>query len=231
MKKALILGLAAVTGIGAARAEYSVSSDITFATDYVFRGVQLSENTLHPSIELSSGQFYLGYWGAFPINNTGSKGWIDEYDFYAGANIELANETSLDVGVTHYYYTQASSTTEVYLGVTGEFGGVTPGVYVYYDFDLEAFTAQGSLGYSIPLETAGTSLDVSATLSYVEPDTADSYTYYGVSAVIPFKLSDTATISVGLHYAKNDLGNDVLASLGNTKDDRIYGTIGLTLGF
>ncbi len=231
MKKALVLGLAAVTSIGVARADYSISTDITFASDYVFRGIQLAENTLHPSIEISSDQFYLGYWGAFPINNTSSKGWLDEYDFYAGFNQDIGKNTAIDVGVTHYYFTQIDSNTEVYAGLTGDFGGITPSIYVYYDFDLENFTVQGSVGYSLPLQSVGSTLDLSATVGFVEPDIGDSYAYYGASAVIPFKLKENATLSVGLHYSKNDINALTLASLGNNDDDFLYGTIGLTLGF
>ncbi|MGH8020255.1 MAG: TorF family putative porin [Opitutaceae bacterium] len=231
MKKALVLGLAAVASIGVARAQYSISTDITFASDYIFRGIQLSENTLHPSIEISSDQFYLGYWGAFPINNTESKGWVDEYDFYAGFNQQIGETTAVDVGLTHYYYTQLDSTTEAYVGLTGDVGGMTPGVYVYYDFDLQNLTVQGSVGYSLPLENAGTSLDLSATVGYVEPDMGDSYAFYGASAVIPFQVNENATISVGLHYSQHDISEFALADLGQDDDNFLYGTIGLTLGF
>ena len=224
MKKALVLGLAAVASIGVARAEYSISTDITFASDYMFRGVQLAENTLHPSIEISSGQFYLGYWGAFPINNVESKGWINEYDFYAGFTQELGEGTTLDVGLTHYYYTEIPASTEVYVAITAHFDGITPGAYADYDFDLEVLTIQGSVGYSLPLESVGSTLDLSATLGYVEPDAGESYTYWGVSAVVPFQLNENATVTAGLHYTRNDLS-------GVEDKDKLYATIGLTLGF
>lgn len=225
MKKALALGLAALFTSGVARAEFSLSTDLTLATDYIFRGVQLGENTLHPSIEFSQDSFYLGYWGANPINNTQSKGWNNEYDFYAGYSQDIAEGTSVDVGVTYYYYTQYNleSTTEGYVGITGDFGGVTPGFYVYYDFTLKNITYQGSVGYSIPMKDAGTSLDLSATVGFVDVDGGDSYTYYGVSAVMPFQINDSATFSVGLHYSNTDLDG------GDT--DFIYGTAGITIGF
>lgn len=223
MKKALALGIAALVSTTVARAEFSVSTDLTFATDYIFRGTPLGDNTLHPSIEFSQDSFYFGYWGAFPINNASSAGWVNEYDFYAGYGHDLGENTTLDVGVTHYYYTQGGSTTEAYVGITGDMSGVTPGVYAYYDFDLKALTLQGSVGYSVPLESAGTSLDLSATIGIVDPDAGDSYSYYGLSAVIPFKLNDNATVSVGVHYSKTD------QDLPN--DEFLYGTIGMTIGF
>ncbi len=223
MKKALVLGLAAIITGGVARADFSVSTDITFATDYIFRGIKLSDNTLHPSIEFAKDDFYAGYWGAFPINNIASKGFIDEYDFYAGWSTEISEGTSVDVGLTYYYYPQAKSTTEAYVGLTSDFNGITPGVYLYYDFTLEVLTVQANVGYSVPMESIGSTLDLSATFGYVEPDAGDSYSYYGVSAVVPFKLNENATITAGVHYASN--------SLDGADDNHLYGTLGLTIGF
>ena len=40
--------------------------------------------------------------------------------------------------------------------------GFTPGLYLYYDFDLEWFTAQANLGFSVPMDNLGTTLDLAA---------------------------------------------------------------------
>jgi hypothetical protein len=223
MKKALAVGLAALVTCGVARAEYSISTDLTFATSYVFRGIQLGNDTLHPSIEASQDDFYAGFWGALPINNLDSKGWINEFDFYGGYGIDLGDDLTLDLGGTYYYYPQGDSTTEFYAGLSGTLGAITPSVYAYYDVTLEALTLQASFGYSLPMESVGSSLDLSLTGGYVKPDEDDSYYYWGASAVIPFKVSENATISAGLHYSRNTTDME--------DRDWVYGTIGLTLGF
>lgn len=224
MKKLLLIGLATVATCGIARAQYSLSLDLTFASDYVFRGVQLADNTLHPSLEFGYDDFYAGVWAATPIDNRSSAGYIDEYDLYVGYGWALSDTMQLDAGVTHYYYPEANSTTEGYVGLNFDLEGFTPGVYVYRDIDLDTWTYQLNLGYSMPLETAGTSLDLSAFVGRVDPDDFVHYTYYGASAVMPFALNDNTTLSVGLHYAHNDLGPTI-------ENDHFFGTVGVTMGF
>ncbi len=228
MKKILVFALAALATTGIARADYSLSSDLTYTTEYVFRGIQLGDNTLHPSIELTQGDFYLGMWAALPIDQVESKGWSNEFDFYLGYTKELSDKASVDLGVTYYYYPdgEVDESTEAYLGMTFDVGGFTPSAYAYYDFDLEVVTLQGSIGYSIPMAGAGTSLDLSATYGYVEPDEGESYTYYGASAQVPYKLNENATLTFGVHYASNDIDG-----IFDVDDNFFYYTAGVTIGF
>ncbi|RME69930.1 MAG: hypothetical protein D6781_07430 [Verrucomicrobia bacterium] len=223
MKKILVLGLASLLSGSASYAPTTVSADVTFASEYVFRGVQLADNAVHPSIEFGYDNFYLGYWGAFPVENMSSKGWINEYDFYAGWGYDLNENTKIDLGATYYYYTDADSTFEPYVGISSEMGVVTPSLYVYYDVDLKNITVQGSLGGSIPLESIKSSLDLSATIGYVNVDEGDSYAWYGASAVVPFNLNEHATLNIGLHYYYNDLSD--------YDGDKFYFTVGATVGF
>jgi uncharacterized protein (TIGR02001 family) len=225
MKKTLVLALAAISAGSLARGEFSISTDMTFATEYIFRGIQLADNALHPSIEMKSDAFYAGFWGAIPIDNKNSKGWTDEYDFYVGYSPELSDKVTLDVGVTHYYYPLGDATTEAFIGISTEANGFTPSVYAYYDFDLEALTLQGSIGYSVPLKELGVSLDLSATIGQVDPDQGDSYVYYGVDAVVPYKINENTTLSFGLHWVANDL------DIPGADDSFLYGTVGVTVGF
>jgi hypothetical protein len=141
------------------------------------------------------------------------------------------NDTwKLDLGGTLYYYPELDlssgldeHTFEGYVGLTGTVSGFTPGIYAYYDFDLKAFTIQGSIGYSVPLETAGSSLDFTLTLGNVSPDVGDDYLYYGVGVNLPYKLTDKATVAVGAQYASNDLRG--------VPGDHLWFTAGLTIGF
>lgn len=234
MKKILVLALAACAAGGIAKADYSLSTDITYTTEYVFRGIQLGDNTLHPSIEVTQGDFYLGMWAALPIDQVESKDWSNEFDFYLGYTKELSDKASLDLGATYYYYPKGEleETIEAYAGLTFDVGGFTPAAYAYYDFDLESITIQGSIGYSIPMAGAGTSLDLSATYGHVEPDDDESYTYYGVSAQIPYKLNENATLTFGIHWADNDIGRYTVDGIEfDTEDDFLFYTAGVTIGF
>lgn len=224
MKKILFTGLAALAACAVSYGQYSLSVDVTYASSYIFRGIQLGDGTFHPSVEASSDDFYGGIWLATPMENRNSGGWSDELDIYGGYTPSLSDTTALDIGATYYTYQQGGENSfEIFTGVNLDLEGVTPGLYVYYDLDLETVTYQGSIGYSVPLESMGASLDLSASLGYVDPENADAYSYWGVSAVVPYQIADSATFSIGIHYASNDM------RLADT--NFVYGTVGVTVGF
>jgi len=237
MKKILALALATFGALGVAQANYSLSSDIGFASDYIFRGVQLGDTTLHPSLELTQGDFYAGMWAALPITEVESENWNQEFDFYVGYTKELSDKSSLDFGATYYFYPESENeeTIELYSGLKFDIAGFTPAIYGYYDFDLDTLTLQGSVGYSIPMAGAGTSLDLSTTLGYVDVDDLGSYVYYGASAQIPYKINENATFTVGVHYATNDIGMRPGDNPGDpdilVEDGFVYFTAGVTIGF
>ena len=228
MKKATLLLCLVASALGLRGAEaapsYSVTVDFPYASKYVFRGVQYAKESFQPSVELTSGNFYAGLWTNQPITDNLDN----EIDFYAGYNFPLSDVLKLDVGATLYYYPEAdtsvydSNTFEGYVGLTGTVSGFTPGVYAYYDTTLKAFTLQGSVGYSVPMAAAGTSLDFTATLGNVSPDSGSDYSYWGLGVNVPYKITEKASAAVGLQYAS--------ASLKGT-DDHLWFTAGVTVGF
>jgi uncharacterized protein (TIGR02001 family) len=236
MKKTVLIIAALAAGFSlraqeeAPQSSYSVSVDFTYASKYVFRGVQLAEGTFQPSVEVGIGDFAIGLWTAQPVTSN-----IDnEIDLYAGYSIALNDAWSLDTGLTLYYYPELDTSTgadrstwEPYIGITGDVSGFSPGVYVYYDLTLKAFTYQGQLGYSIPLEPAGASLDFSFALGRVDPKGGGGYTYYSAGVSVPFTLSESATLTVGLNFD----GNNISGGDGFGKKSHVYGVIGVTIGF
>lgn len=204
---------------------YSVTVDFPYASKYVFRGVQYADGSFQPSVKLTSGSFYAGLWTNQPVTSN-----IDnEIDFYAGYGFKLSDTWSLDVGATLYYYPELDESTgldnntfEGYVGLTGAFGNFTTGIYAFNDFTLEAFTLQGTVGYNIPINDKAT-FSLLATIGNVSPDAGDDYTYYGIGATVPYKLSDTATLTVGLQYATNDIPG--------VDDGHFWGTVGVTVVF
>jgi uncharacterized protein (TIGR02001 family) len=230
MKKSLVIGLATLLSGGiATAAEWSFSSDLTFTSKYIFRGLQLGDNSLQPSVEATLDNFYAGIWVNQPVENRRSQMLEDEIDFYLGYTPKLSDAVSLDVGATHYYYVGASgrpttdASTEAFLGANFATGSLTPGVYVYYDFDLDTFTVQGNLGFSVPLDQAGTAIDFAASIGNVSPDEGESYTYYSVGASVPYKLNEHVTARVGVNWASH--------TLDGLEDNHLWFTAGLTVGF
>lgn len=225
MKKTALILAALVSGASlfadaAPASSYSVTVDFPYTTKYVFRGVQYAEGAFQPSVKVTSGDFYAGVWMSAPVD----KGYELEVDYYLGYGVKLQDGWSLDLGLTAYTYPGLNgggdkATWEPYLGLNGSLGSVTSGTYLYYDATLEVFTVQQAFGYSIPIDDK-TSFNVSATVGYADPDTGTGYTYYGLGATIPYKLSDKATITVGAQFADHDLngvdGSHTWATIGYT---------------
>ncbi|MBL4576531.1 MAG: hypothetical protein JKY51_10635 [Opitutaceae bacterium] len=209
MKKFIALSSLLITSIviPSTHADVTFSSDLTAASSYVFRGIELSELTLHPSLEVAVDDFYIGIWAATPMEKRDSMGYVDEVDFYAGYGVELSSSTALDFGATIYEYpsTDFDHTFEAFIGINSEIKGIGTGLYAFYDFDLEVITLVGSLGWSIPLETMGTSLDMGLSLGLVEPDAGSNYVYYGASAAVPFQVSEHVTITSSINWASHNL--------------------------
>lgn len=231
MKTKLTTLLAAVAGFVATSEsmaqDYTLTLDTTFASEYVFRGQKLAENTLHPSIELGVENLYAGIWAANPTEKRGSKGYGDEYDFYAGYEWALDDTTSLDVGATWYYYPAGGDTIEGYLGVSKDVDLGTVSFYAYRDFDLKTWTFEGAFGHSIALDN-NASLDFSANLGTVSASgvNGNDYSYYGASVTYVLTLKESAIWSTGIHYSAHDEAEAVLGD-----DSSVYFTTGISIGF
>jgi uncharacterized protein (TIGR02001 family) len=230
MKKTSLLLAALLTGVSltadeSASSSYSVAVDFPYVSKYVFRGIQYAEGSIQPSIKITSGSAYSGVWSNQPATSN-----IDnEFDFYAGYGFDLGNGWSVDVGATLYYYPELDTSTglddqtfEGYVGLNGSIEGVTVGLYAFQDFTLEAFTLQGNLGYSIPIDEK-TSMGLAATLGHVSPDAGENYTYYSVGVQFPHKLTDTATLTAGVNWASHDLDG--------VEDNHLWFNLGLTVTF
>ena len=234
MKKTILIIAALCSSMSFVRAEeaessYSVTVDFTYASRYVFRGQQLADGTLMPSVEFSTGNFTAGIWSAQPLIDNVDN----EVDFYVSYGVPVG-DWALDFGITAYYYPELDITAggddvtyEPYVGLSGAVGGIDTGAYLFYDTTLEILTIEGSIGYSVPMESSGTSLDFSASIGSIRPDVGSDVTYYNLGMSIPFALSDTGALTVGLNYGHNNIaGGD-----GYGENAHFFGTIGVSIGF
>lgn len=212
MKNKLIASLAVLTIAGAASVkaqdELSISATIGWESEYVFRGLQLAKTSFQNSIDLSYGGAYLGLWTMLPVD--GVEGFAKEFDVYAGYGFAATDMINLDVGVTLYYYpsirdifAMADRTTfEAYIG--GSLNTMlSPSLYLYYDFTLENWVIEGSIGHSLELAEA-TSLDLGLHSGYVFVHQAKDYWYGGISADIGYAFTDNAKASLGTRLTFND---------------------------
>lgn len=214
MKKiTAILAASMATASIASAQELSVSSTVGWESTYVFRGVQLAEEYFSASVDVSYGDFYTGVWTALPVDSdpsfmrTHTLGSYDtEFDLYAGYVMGIDEMMSADFGFTYYTYPKREddffdsdvNTFEIYTGLSFDVP-FSPSVYVFYDFDLENLTVEGSAGHSIEV-AQNSSVDLSVHLGWVDQDDGPSYFYYGAGVAYVYAFSDNASFSVGGNY-------------------------------
>lgn len=209
MKKLLLgstlIAASCAFATSASAGDVSVSTTIDYTTDYVFRGVSLAESAIQPGVEVSFGDAYVGAWASTGIGDASVVA-ADELDVYAGYGFELGGDLSADVGVTYYHYPQLggffdegdAGTIEVYTGLSYD-TALSPSIYGYYDFTLEAFTVEGSVGHS--LELGGkSSLDLGLSAGLVDGD-GFSYEYGQASASLGYAFTDDVSAYVGGNFA------------------------------
>ncbi len=235
MNKNLIVAAFALAAVGANAQEtqksaYSVTTDFTYTSRYVFRGIENTTSAFQPSVELSAGDAYIGVWTNQPVTRKQSN----EVDVYGGYQFRANENLSFEAVGSYYYYPEARSgelhdSYEGGLGASYEVSGITTSVYGYYDFRLQATTLQGSIGYSYPLKNLGTSLDFSANYGTVFAKNwggtraDESYNYFGADVSLPYHLSEKASVVVAAHYA----GNDEI----DLPSDRFWYSVGVSVGF
>lgn len=235
MKKTILALAAVAAGVSASAqvqtsnkpADLAVTLDVTYVSDYVFRGVKLGDDSIQPSVELSYGNFYAGAWHTNDINASAGA---SETDFYAGYNLAINDTFSADLGLTRYTYNggglSSENSTEVFAGVKANLF-LSPSAYYYHDFDLEISSYIASIGHSFPIANVGLNVDVSATYGWIQrpKSIGGDYSYWGVGAAVPYKLNETATLTAAINYTHIDRSNF------EPTQDRVVFSLGLAVGF
>jgi uncharacterized protein (TIGR02001 family) len=245
--KNIIYAIAALSVASGLRAEepksdYSITADFTYASEYIFRGAENAGNSFQPSVELTCGDFSVGLWTNQPV----TKHENNEIDLYANYTYKVSNSLKLEGVVTSYNYPEAGrgqtkDTIEPGVGATFTVAGLSPSVYYYHDLTLKADTVQGAVGYSLPLEAIGASVDTSIYIGTVNardwaPDATgpaihESYGYYGADVSVPYKLNKNATWTIAAHYAENRNLAGVGGPAGTMGKRNLWFTTGISIGF
>ena len=145
-----ILALAALTGLalGATASnaqELTVTANAGFETEYVFRGVELADDSYQASIDLAYGDYYASIW----TNQPTADNEANEVDYTAGYLFSINEDITADIGAIVYDYPDTpgnNETIEAFIGFTYDAAKfATPSIYTYYDFDLESITSKPNL--------------------------------------------------------------------------------------
>jgi uncharacterized protein (TIGR02001 family) len=226
----LVLGVSMSTISAASAQSVEVSTTVAFESRYVFRGLQFSETSIQPAINLSYGNFYLNSWFNLPIGDDDlvvTPGG-EELDLIAGYSASLNDLISYNIGLTYYVFPDLASgffdvlredgdglganTLEPYVGVAFDVA-LAPSVYLYHDFFLDTTTVQGNVSHSFPLSEK-TSFDLGGYIGYVLDDAGGTdYLYGTASADLYYTLSDIGSVYTGLRYGGSDIaGGAVFAA-------------------
>lgn len=228
-----VAGLVAATalafGAPAKADEFGYSVTLGATSDYVFRGISLSDEKpeAQGSIDFTYGQFYGGAW-ASGVSGAGFEPF--ELDLYAGWK-PVVGQFTFDFGIIGYLYPSADDALDYYefkAAVSTEIvKSLTGGVIVYYTPDqdnyVEAFAVEGSLAYALP-QFGIFAPAISGGVGYTEADEgtgfflgSDEYTYWNAGlALVVEKLT------LDFRYYDTDL-DDGLA------DERFVFTAKVTL--
>lgn len=211
MKKIIALAALAcsVSALSAQESELSVSATVAWESEYVFRGVQLGDSGFQPAVDLSYGGAYVGLWTYQPVDSKDSIS--REIDVYAGYGLDLNETFSIDFGATLYYYpsvqdfipTADKTTVEGYIG--GSLSTLlNPSLYFYYDFTLENFTVEASLGHSFAVNE-NVSFDLAGAMGYVWTDAGIDYWYGQASIDLVYAFTENAAFAIGTRGSLNDV--------------------------
>jgi uncharacterized protein (TIGR02001 family) len=213
MKKTL-LTLLVLAPFTAHAAPITYGSSVTFASDYAFRGISQTDESLALQADITAE--YGSVWGSTVDFNNTEAGSL-EVDLAAGYTHALSNEVDLDAGVIHYTYPGSDSDlkydyTELFVSLSTGFSlfnsslsfNYSPeyfgesGEFYYYNVAVdkevrENLTLAASVGYS----------DIDENITFGTPD----YTDWSVGA--SYALDQDFNVS--LNYVDTDLSKSECA--------------------
>lgn len=180
--------------------DISLKGAVEWESAYIFRGIHQADDYISLSSDMRYKSAYAGVWVMLPLDSL--KG-MDEVDIYGGYTLEMGPLLYADLGGIYYTYTdETEDTVEVYGGLSFEIP-LSPAVYLYYDFDLERFSAEASIGRVFSLgENA--SVEATAQLGYVEPEALSGYAYYGARMSYVMNLGEKVSWRIGVRLYGNE---------------------------
>jgi hypothetical protein len=212
-------GWAQVAASAGAAPDVSVTATVAAVSNYMFRGLRLSDGGLQPQVEVAAGNLIVGAWGNVPFNGDKVPGSSDpEIDLYGVYNIGLEGGLTLTPGFTLYHFPKASTNAGFYrntfepsLALSYIVDGVKLTPKVYYDVVLKGPTYELTAFYALPLTRLGSELDFTATYGgYKWRDTANDASpevkawgqYWHVGVAAPFQISFNSRITLGIAYTE-----------------------------
>lgn len=259
MRKPLLLALAVGLGSGVtnlaaqvsaapAGPSISVTTTVTAVSQYMFRGLRLSDGGLQPSVEVSAGNLVAGVWATVPFDGDKVPDSSDpEIDFYGVYNVALEDGLTLTPGFTLYHYPQAPTNAGFYrntfepsVALSWIVDSVKLTPKVYYDVVLKGPTYELTASYAFPLKEIGSELGFTLTYGgYKWKDTANDASpevkawgqYWLAGVAAPFQLTPTSKLTIGFAYTEGTKAYTKAGSFGKTPNSLALGRGVATLSY
>lgn len=198
-------------------ASATVTVDIAYVSEYVFRGIEQQDAAWQPAITYTHETLSLGVWSSQALTHR-TESWAagNEIDVWGTYGIALDDATTLTLGGTAYLYGSARShlaepdlTWELSLGVSRAFGPVTVSATWFHDFKLKSDTLCVAVTRSHALPGGWGTLEYGAYVAANDIGDADgslpgsagfSYRYYGADFSWKRPLTAALQAKAGLHY-------------------------------
>jgi len=234
-----------------AEVEKSASADVSFMSNYVWRGLKLSEDwVIQPSVTFSIAGFSANLWANWDSDYEvgGDRGELTETDYTLSYGFSPVEKVSLEGGYIYYGLEGIPDTQELYVSASADVL-LSPSVTLYWDIDEGngGFMVL-SVGHSFALPDLGTvkgaSFDVGASAS-VDFDNkvmgpgkdGNEFTnfYNGeISASLGLPIGQFVTISPMIAYSF-PLSKDAKAAMEaisfDMDKDILYGGVNVSASF
>ncbi len=244
-KVVLAVTAAVLTLAGSGWAQDEVSFEVTadFASKYVWRGQNVSDDwVLQPGFSATYKGLTGGIWANLDLTNDGGEsGEFIEYDWYVDYSGQINDKVGYSVGSIYYYFPGAGSTTELYAGLSFDVIA-SPSLTVYYDVDdVDGMYVALGVGHSFEnLEDLPFGIDLSANLGWGDSSYNDAYwstdtitvgselNDLTLTAAFPFEVGPV-TVTPSVTYVAL-LGSDI-SDIAGDDDSLFVAGVGFAYGF
>ena len=225
----------------AATPSVTVTATASAVSQYMFRGLRLSDGGLQPAVEMSAGNLTLGAWGNFPLDGDKVPDSSDpEIDLYGSYSIAIQEGITLAPGFTSYHFPSAPtnagfyrSTFEPNIALSWTMAdGVKLTPKVYYDVVLKGPTYEITALYALPLKDIGSELDFTAVYGGYEwreaankatPDVKAWGQYWLLGVAAPFQITPKSKLTIGFAYTEGRNAYTKAGDLGKTPNSLAIG--------
>ncbi|MBN2449342.1 MAG: hypothetical protein JXR77_03070 [Lentisphaeria bacterium] len=225
----------------------SVEASVDWVTDYVWRGMLLTNNpVIQPSVTLSGYGLSLNVWGSIDVTDVnedkGEYYHLQELDYTISYGYTPMEGIDLEVGLIWYTFSGFDSTGEVYGSVTFPCVLLSPSLTAFYDFDeAEGWYVNAGVEHGFDI-TEKLNLTLSGGIGWGGEDyhgfyfggQADHAAVSDVLVMATLSYAVTDTVSVSVYGAFSDLlDSDVndAAKAAYGDSDIFFGGVSLGVSF